>query len=169
MSKTPEATIVRIPKFRAVSSGYQDYDGAVNKFMGWLWRNGPDTIPMANIIFDNGDFMLYDGRNGDNNLNWVRAVQDSVTNNDVAPYGLSEFEGGLYAVAPSIDNDVESIIAVVGKTHAWVNTSGFIYDEDRGHQNMKQMIYFSDDGEYSDLLKGLGYVQTMIYVPVKLK
>jgi len=124
---------------------------------------------MANIYFENGDFILFDDRNGGKNLNWVRAVQDSVTENDAVPYGLGEFEGGLYAVAPSINDDIESIIAVVTKIHARLKTSRFKYGDGRGHQNIKQMIYFSDDDEFSDFTNGLGYIQTMIYVPVKLK
>ena len=123
---------------------------------------------MANILFDDGDFILFN-ENGGKNLNWVRAVQDSVTESDVAPYKLSEFEGGLYAVAPSINEDMESIEAVVGKIHAWLKKTGFEFDRNRGHLNMKQLIYLPEnDGDHDEISEGLGFAQNMIYVPVKL-
>ena len=165
INKTPEAIVVRLPNCNAISSGYDDYDGVINKFMGFLWSENSTgkEFPMSNVLFGDGDFILFK-ENGGKDLNWVRAVPDSVTANDTAPYKLGGFPGGLYAVAPCVHMDMESLGAVLDRVYAWLKTTGFRFDETRGFLNMKQMVYMHDDKEITD---GLGYGQWMIYVPVK--
>ena len=165
INKIPDTLIVRLPKYKAISSGYGDYDATINKFMGFLWSENSTgkEIPMAKVLFEDGDFILFK-ENGGKDLNWVRAVPDDVTESDAAPFGLSEFPSGLYAIAPCVHQDMESLEAVVSRVYAWFKTSGFTFDETRGFLNMKQMVYMHDDKEITE---GLGYGQWMIYIPVK--
>ena len=154
MSKTPDATIVMLPKFRAVASGWQE--------MGVLFSGGfhmPTELQQKKIIFGCADFLLFDGK-----FNWIWAIQDHVTESDVAPYKIIEFEGGLYATATTIDDDMDSMNEVKARVNSWLKTSGFVVDVSRGYQCMSQMIYCHEDVE-----KGLGYNQLQWYIPIKLK
>lgn len=161
MSKTPKASVVRIPEFRAVASGYQKM-GKLFMDGGFFQQVKPTKLPLKNIIYDGADFLLRIC--DDEKFNWIWSIQDEVNEKDVAPYTIMEFEGGLYAVAPSIDDDMESIDSVRTEIKLWIETSGFIVDESRGYQQMTQMTYCLDE-----IKKGLGYEQLQVYIPIKLK
>lgn len=157
LSKTPEATIVRIPGFRAVASGFV---GMGEMFMdgGFLSQVKPTQLPQNKVMLGCADFMLFNGENH----NWLWAVQDSVTASDVAPYEIVDFPGGLYAMATTIDDDMESWDAVMDRVNPWLEASGFERDDSRGHLQMTHMIYCDEE-----VKEGLGYEQLQVYLPIK--
>lgn len=159
MSKTPEATIVMVPGFRAISSGYQEM-GKLFMEGGFFNQVKPFELSLNKIMFNCADFLLY----SDGEFNWLWSVQNSVTESDVTPYEIIDFPGGLYATATSIDSDMESMDAVIFRIKSWLETSGFVIDESRNHQQMTQMIYCLDE-----IKEGLGYEQLQIYLPIKKK
>jgi hypothetical protein len=157
VSLTPDATVIILPEFRAVSSGYQTGWSGLEEFIGNV---RPLTLSLNNIIFESPDFLMFqDGR-----FNWIWAVDESVTESDVAPYEIIDFAGGLYATATSIDDDFDSMMAVINRIESWLETTGFAVDNSRGHQRMTGMIYICDEVE-----EGLGYEQLQIYIPIKLR
>jgi len=157
----PDVMIVKIPKFRAVSG---DFGG----LMGWAWHKDRLKHYFKNIMFDCPDFVLSKG----DKLEYMMAIRDNITEADTAPYEIFEFEGGLYAMAMSINEDRESIHKVEGKILRWLETTNFEYDNSRSV--MGNLPYFSENpnnnkNEYDDILKGLGYLQLQRYIPIKIK
>lgn len=157
--KVPDVMVVRIPKFRAVTSGLQSWD-TWGVLMDWAWQGDRQRL-FEDIIFNSIDFLI---RRGDK-VEYVMKVKDFVTAADVAPFELIEFEGGLYALSVSIDDDGESIEKVEGKIFKWLDATNFEYDDERGV--MGGMVYSGDD--FEDIKAGLGYEQLTRYIPIKLK
>ena len=153
--KTPVATIIRIPKFRAVTSGLVSWDEVFGTFGQWVEAH---TDFFAEAIFGCPDFLT--GK--DDKAEWYWKVKDDVTEADVAPYTITEFQGGLYAVAVSVDADGESHDKVRAKVDKWLETTNFVEDENR--MKMGHVIYADEE-----IKKGLGYDQMNLYLPVKLK
>ena len=158
--KIPDVMIVRIPKFRAVTTGYGDwgmvFDSGIHK---WHEENSHLLI---NIIFDCPDFLMGGGAKCRDGVQWIWAVKDGVTEADTAPFKIIEFEGGLYASAVCIDADDESMVKVHNKILEWVKGTNFVHDDKRCF--MGHMPYVHDD-----IKEGLGYHQLQRYVPIKLK
>ena len=95
-------------------------------------------------------------------VEWFWGVKDKVTEDDVAPYKITDFHGGLYAVAVSVDGDGESHNRVREKTEKWLENTNFVIDNSRrfaGH-----MICVDDE-----IKEGLGYHQLKLYAPIKLR
>ena len=161
--KIPDVMVIRIPGFKAVTSGVQPWgemfkDGG---YMNQLWRH---THLYKSVIFDCFDFLLPDNDKAE----WICAVNDGVTGADVAPLKLIDFPGGLYAMAVSIDDDDESINKVQGKISRWIEGTNFQHDRSRGF--MCNMPYLDEtDIANKDIEKGLGYRQLQRYVPIRLK
>lgn len=154
-SKVPDIIIVRIPKFRAVTSGAMSFDDVFGKFHMWQEAHNDFYQP---IIFDAPDFLCEN--NG--SLEWIWRIKDEITATDVAPYEIIEHPGGLYAVAVSIDGDDESGNKVLQKIEKWLEKTNFVIDDSRA--TSVHMIYVDDE-----IRKGLGYHQQNFYAPVKLK
>jgi len=159
MKSAPEVHIVKIPDFRAISSGYQTFEDIFSEGGFEKWMDAHHHFEKK-IIFDCADFMWHE--NG--KTIWVWAAADGVTEEDTAPYEIVDFEGGIYAAAVSVDGDDDINGRVYVGIKKWVETSGFELDERPFHQTLCNMIYPHDD-----LKKGLGYHQLEIYVPIKLK
>lgn len=153
--KVPDIIIVRIPRFRAVTSGAMSYEDIFGKFQ--LWQEAHNDFYQP-IIFDAPDF-LYEN-NG--NPEWIWRIKDKITAADVAPYEIIEHPGGLYAVAVSIDGDDESGNNVLQKIEKWIEKTNFMIDNSRA--TSVHMIYTDDE-----IRKGLGYQQLNFYAPIKLK
>ena len=154
-NKIPDIMIVRIPKFRAVTSGLAPWDEVFGAFHEWQPAHNHLFKP---AIFDCPDFLTGE----DDKVEWFWGIKDEVTEIDVEPYEIVEFPGGLYAVAVSVDGDGESHNKVRGKTEKWLEGTNFVIDNDRrfaGH-----MIYVDDE-----INEGLGYHQMNLYAPIKLK
>ncbi len=154
-SKVPDIMIVRIPKFRAVTSGAMSFEDVFGKFQMWQEAHNDFFNP---ILFDAPDFLCEN--NG--NLEWLWRIRDEITEADTAPYQIIEHLGGLYAVAVSIDGDDESGNKVRQKTEKWVEKTNFVIDKSRA--TSVHMIYADDE-----IRKGLGYHQMNFYTPIKLK
>jgi len=154
--KIPDVMVVRIPKFRAATTGYGDFgmvfDSGIDK-----WQEQNNHL-LKNIIFDCPDFLM----GGNKGVQWIWAVEDGVGEADTAPYKIIEFEGGLYASAVCIDGDDESMGKVHDKINKWIQGTNFEHDAERDW--MGHMTYVHDD-----IKQGLGYEQLQRYVPIKLK
>lgn len=148
--------VIRIPKFRAVTSGLATFEEIFGGGFG-AWQETHDHL-FKPVIFDCPDFLC--GKDG--KAEWLWAVKDEVTEVDTYPYEIVEYPGGLYAAAVSIDGDGESHNKVRKKTEKWLENTNFVIDGDR--ELMGHMIYVDDE-----IREGLGYHQMMLYAPIKLK
>ena len=154
-NKVPDIMIVRIPKFKAVTSGLASIDEVFGSF--GQWQEAHQHF-FQSVIFDSFDFLTgIDGK-----FEWVFGVKDEVTEADTHPYKIIEYPGGLYAVAVSVDGDGESHDKVRRKTEKWLENTNFIIDSDR--LLMGHMIFVDDE-----IKKGLGYNQMNLYAPIKLR
>jgi len=154
-NKVPDVMVVRIPNFRAVTSGLASWDEVFGAFHEW---QSAHLHLFKLVIFGCPDFLT--GK--DDKFEWFWGIKDEVTEADVTPYEITEFQGGLYAVAVSVDGDGESHNKVRSKMEKWLEGTNFIIDNDRrfaGH-----MIYVDDE-----IKEGLGYHQMNLYAPIKLK
>lgn len=151
----PDIIIVRIPKFRAVTSGAMSYEDVFGKFQTWQEAHNDFFQP---VIFDAPDFLCE--KNG--SLEWIWRVKDNITEADTAPYKIIEHTGGLYAAAVSIDGDDESGGRVLQKIEKWIEKTNFVIDGSRA--TSAHMIYADEE-----IRKGLGYHQLNFYAPIKLK
>ncbi|MDD4493123.1 MAG: MerR family transcriptional regulator [Eubacteriales bacterium] len=154
--KVPDIMIVRIPKFRAVTSGLMTFEELFGGGFG-VWQEAHNHLYKP-VIFDSPDFLY--GKDG--KAEWIWAIKDEVTEADTHPYEIIEYPGGLYAVAVSVDGDGESHNRVRSKTEKWLESTNFIIDSDR--ELMGHMIYVDDE-----IKEGLGYHQMNLYAPIKLK
>lgn len=155
-TKVPDITIVRIPPFRAVTSGLVTFEELFGGgFMPWQEENNRLFQP---VIFDSPDFLCGNGGKAE----WLWAVKADVTDADTHPYRIIQHPGGLYAMAVSIDGDGESHDKVRRKTEKWLENTGFAIDSDRAL--MGHMIYVDDE-----IKEGLGYHQMALYAPIKRK
>ena len=153
--KIPDVMIVKIPGFRAVTSGLVPWDKVFGEF--GVWQEAHQDF-YKSVIFDCPDFLT--GK--DDLAEWIWGIKDEITAADVAPYNIIEFQGGVYAVAVSVDGDGESHDKVRKKVKKWLETTNFT--EDSSRLSMGHMIYPHDD-----IMEGLGYHQMNLYLPVKLK
>lgn len=161
--KIPDVMVVRVPPFRAITSGEQTWMDLFKEggYMFQLWQYYRFFCP---VIFDCLDFAFPKG----DKCEMVCAVKEGVTQADVLPFQLIDFPGGLYAMAVSIDGDNESIQKVQDKICQWVDNTNFEVDKSRDF--MFNMPYLDEENLYnSDIEKGLGYKQMQRYVPIKLK
>ena len=153
--KIPDVMIVRIPNFRAVTSGLVSWEEVFGVFQQWQSMHNHLFKP---VIFDSPDFLTGE----DDKVEWFWGIKDEVTDVDVKPYYITEFPGGLYAAAVSLDGDGESHDKVRSKTEKWLESTNFVIDHDR--RLMGHMIYVDDE-----IKEGLGYHQMNLYAPIKLK
>ena len=87
-NKVPDIMIVKIPTFRAVTSGLAPWDEVFSAFHDWLPEHNHLFKP---VIFDCPDFLT----GIEDKVEWFWGVKDKVTENDVAPYKITDFHGGL--------------------------------------------------------------------------
>ncbi|MCL2405172.1 MAG: MerR family transcriptional regulator [Defluviitaleaceae bacterium] len=153
--KVPDIMVVKVPPFRAVTSGLLPWDKLFDEFGTW---NDVQTYKAVPILFDGCDFLTGVGHEAE----WFWRISDEVTEADVAPYTIVNQPGGLYAVIVSVDGDGESHDKARSKVNRWLETTNFVEDDSR--RKAAHMIYVDDD-----ILKGLGYHQLNLYLPIKLK
>lgn len=154
--KVPDIMIVRIPPFRAVTSGLVTFEELFGGDFG-PWQETHNHL-FTPVLFDAPDFLCGKGDKAE----WLWAVKDHVTQADTAPYEIVECPGGLYAAAVSIDGDGESQNYVRRKTEKWLENTKFVLDDSR--DLMGHMIYVDNE-----VKEGLGYDQMVLYAPVKRK
>jgi DNA-binding transcriptional MerR regulator len=154
-NKVPDVMIVKIPPFRAMTTGLVSWDEV---FGTGIDKDEKYQELLTPILFDGHDFLYGKG----DKVAWIWRVKDGVTEVDTQPFKIIEHPGGLYAVAVSVDGDGESHNKVRRKVAKWLEGTNFIIDNDRelaGH-----MIYVCDE-----IKNGLGYHQLVLYAPIKLK
>lgn len=163
--KVPDVMIVRMPGFRAVTSGDQQWKDMFENggYMYQLWKH---CDLYKNVMFDCFDFLMPKNDKAE----WICAVKDGVTDADVSPFKIIDFPGGLYAMAVSIDEDDESIQKVHDKISRWIDSTNFEIDDRRSFMfNMPYLYESGADIANKDIETGLGYKQQQRYVPIKLK
>jgi len=153
--KIPDVMVVRIPSFRAVTSGLLSWEELFGAFGAWQEAHNHLFKP---IIFDGCDFLTGEGGKAE----WFWHIGDEITEADVAPYEIVDLAGGLYAVTVSIDGDGDSHQRVREKLFKWLEATNFVVDESR--REAGNMIYVDEE-----IQKGLGYHQLNLYLPIKLK
>lgn len=153
--KIPDIMIVRIPAFRAVTSGPMTQGELFGTFLRWQEAHHDFFLP---VIFDAPDFLFQTEENPE----WIWRIKDEITEADTAPYQIIGHPGGLYAMAVSIDGDDESARQVLQKIEAWIETTNFTIDRSRAAS--VHMIYTDEE-----IRKGLGYHQLNLYAPIRLK
>ncbi len=163
--KVPDIMVLKIPPFRAVTVGEQSWDDMFKSggYMFQLWQYEQLYKP---VIFDCFDFLLFK----QDKAEWICAVKEEVTLDQVTPFKIIDYPGGLYAMAVSIDEDNESINKVEKKVRQWIENTNFVLDTQRDVMfNMPYLYEEGRDPEYQDIEKGLGYKQMQRYFPIKLK
>ena len=161
--KIPDVMVVRLPKCKALVSKYQpiyELFGSEESLMGWM---GDHSDLEKDIIFDCCDFLC---RRNDGTFRWLYTVHDRVTSIETASYDIIDFEGGLYAMAVSINDDHDSIGKVEDKIIKWLESANFEYDIERDVMGNMPYLNESDDDE---IKRGLGYHQLQRYIPIRLK
>ena len=124
---------------------------------GVVWNH---TKLFKYFIFDCPDFLI---KRTNDMYEWICAVKDDVTEADVAPTKLFEFEGGLYAMSVTINGNMDSIDKVMKKMQRWLDNTNFEFDDSRGIAHMGNMPY-----NHKSVKTGLGYLQLQRYIPIKL-
>lgn len=163
--KVPDIMVVSIPNFKVATSNDQPWDKLFENggVMFQLWQKISLYKP---IIFDCFDFLITKGEKAE----WICALKDGVTEDDVFPFQLSSFPGGLYAMAVNIDEDDESMSKVEGKVLRWIENTNFELDKSRNTMfNMPYLYEEGRDSSFKDIELGLGYKQMQRYFPIKLR
>lgn len=163
--KIPDIMVVRIPPFKAITTGTQTWDDMFkeNGYMFQLWQH---SHLYKRVIFDCFDFLMFKGDKAE----WICAVEEDHDNSYTDSFTSFKFPGGLYAMAVSIDEDHESIKKVEEKVGVWIDNTNFELDKNR--DIMFNMPYLYEEGRdplYEEIEKGLGYKQMQRYFPIKLK
>jgi len=155
-----DVILVRVPSFKAVSTGYHAVADENKLWVLWNWIDENEHfVPFGKRLTTYGlDFVLT--KNG--KFNMICAVNDDVTEGDLAPFELVKFKGGLYATAISHESYNDSLTNSGDKIMHWIEGSNFIYDDAR--EVMGENI--NDDEE---IYKGLNCYQFLKYVPIKLR
>lgn len=161
MKKIPEVRIIQVSPFRAFSSGLDTLD----KVFGLFWKWQREHIDLAqNTMFGYPNFIGFENVSDETHAVWFWGVKDWVTEADTAPYELIDFEGGLYAVAMSVDGDDDICYRVYDGIKKWLETSEFESDERPGHSPLCHMVNPTEE-----IKRTLGYDQLDIYVPIKIR
>jgi hypothetical protein len=162
LKKAPEVRVIRVNPFRALTSGIGPTDVMFGTFVPWQEAH---KHLLKNSMYGAQTFVWIDeDKDGRHYGEWIWAVEDWVSEDDVAPYKLFEFVGGLYAVAVSIDDDGESLLSVYHMIRKWIDSSGFEYEE--RHECEMLMNIQNPDDEFNN---ALGYKQLEIFIPIKIR
>ncbi len=158
MKRAPEVRIIQINPFRALSSGLDTMENVFGTFQQWQEEH---NHLVKKLIYGAPDFLWFEE---DMRAVWIWAVEEWVTEADVEPYEIIDFEGGLYAAAMSVDGDDDINGRVYEGIKKWIETSGFELDERPGHRTLCHMV-----NPTNEIKAALGYHQLDIYVPIKVR
>ena len=160
MSKLKNMRGIEIPKFRAVSSGLKTFDELFgeNGFCKFIDVDNKDFIQSQ--ITDEPGFLWHEG---DKNI-LIRPIKDHVTAEDVAPFEIIEFPGGIFLVATADENDNDDINETVEGMMTWIKESGVFEYGDFPKSGMCNMP--NVDGAFDT---ALGIAQQQIFLPLKLR
>ena len=159
LKKMPEIRVVRLPKCKVATSGEPDMTfSKIWDFASW-WdeydkkRHAVGYAPL--------DFLF--GENG--GLVWWMMVENDATSEQCGGYEVIDFEGGMFAVHTSIDEDDESQAMVYKKITQWLENTNFELDD--SHPNRTYMGHMINPDD--EVKSGLGYNQYEIFVPIRVK
>jgi len=153
--------VIEIPPFRAVSSGQHTFDELFGEGGFDQWMQAHMRFVKMSVYGHAYDFMWPED---DERSVWIWAVKDDVTEADVAPYEIIEYEGGMFVVATMDENDAKDRWAVTSIMAKWIEKSGvFERDERPGHRGMGHMV------GCGAIQEALGIAQQEVFLPVKFK
>ena len=161
IKKNPEIRIIKVNSFKALYSGLDTIENIFGVFWEWQRKN---SHLVKTILYGAPDFMGFEKVEREIKAFWLWAVEDGVTDADVLPYQLIDFEGGLYAAAIAIDEDNDDCVRVYNSVKKWLEDSGFELDEGSKRRVLGHML--NPDVE---IKKALGYNQFDMYVPIKIR
>ena len=160
MSKLKNMRGIEIPKFRAVSSGLKTFDELFgeNGFSKFIDVHHKHLIQAQ--ITDEPGFLWHEG---DKNI-LIRPIKDHVAAEDVAPYEIIEFPGGIFLVATADENDSKDLNETIHCMMDWIKNSGVFEYGDFPKSGMCNMP--NADGVFDS---ALGIAQQQIFLPLKLR
>jgi len=161
-NKMEKVKIVKIPASKMIVSPEFEMEG--EKFfqvMQGFWRN---VVDRHKDIFPR-DFLLIDPKTG--KANWYFSAMNIDTGKfDTTGYEIIDFEGGYYATATAIDENMDSFDQTFNEIRNWVQQSkSFEIDLRKNRLYMTQMPVPDDD----ELKTAMGYEQLEIFVPIKIR
>jgi len=160
-TKLQNMRAIEIKKFRAVSSGWIT-NAEVDGFDSWINQNEHLFVRQMyepTVLMYHKDWTTPDVTN-----TLILAIKDDVTAEDVAPYEIVEFPGGMFLVATADELDDGDLNETVDCMHRWIHDSGvFEYGDfpESGMCNMPNV-----DGAID---KALGIAQQQIFLPLKFR
>lgn len=165
MSILQNMRVIRIPEFRAVSSGSTTFDGLFGPggYAEWIDRH---RHLIRDLICEPSDFLWHEGpkETWGRGMNvMIHAVKDNVSAEDAAPYELTTFPGGLFLVATANENDPDDLNETVCCMMNWIADSDVFEYGDFPASGMCNMPGNPD----ADRL--LGIAQQQIFLPLKLR
>ena len=159
MSKLHNMRGIEIAKFRAVSSGLKTLDELFGDNGFHLWVREHRHL-LKDHVYEPCDFLWHE-----EGLNlWALAVKDGVTEEDIAPYKMIEFPGGMFLVATGDESDNDDLEETIGCMMTWIKESELFKYGDFPKSGMCNMP--NADGAFD---KAMGIAQQQIYLPLKLK
>lgn len=166
MSKLKNMRVIRIPPFRAVSSGEKTLDAIFGEggFEAWCAAHRHLIRDLlyspANFLWHVGDPSTYG--HGLNVL--IYALKEDVTQEDTAPYEIIDFPGGMFLVATGDEKDDADLNETVRCMMDWIRESPVFEYGDFPRSGMCNM-----PGGNGEIDQALGIAQQQIFLPLKYK
>jgi hypothetical protein len=166
MSILKNMRVIRIPPFRAVTSGTKTFDElfAPDGFAQWC-ESHMELI--RDLIYEPSDFLWHEGARetyGHGQNVWIWALNDGVTAADTAPYEITEFPGGIFLAATCNENDPADLEETVSCMLEWISESPVFEYGDFPRSGMCNM---PAGDEAID--QALGVSQQQIFLPLKYR
>lgn len=161
MKNLPEVRIIQVKPFRAFSSGLDTIENVFGSF--WKWQKEHMDL-IQDTMFGFPHFIGMKDVYNETYAFWFWGVKNWVTEKDTAPYKLIDFEGGLYAVAVSVDADDDIMNRVYNGIRKWLETSELEFDDNPERCTLYHMVTPTEE-----IRGALGYDQLDIYVPIKVR
>jgi hypothetical protein len=166
MSKLNNMRGIEIHKFRAVSSGLKTLNELFGDNGFQIWADQHRHL-LTEHMYEPTAFLWHEDENitWDNGSNiFILAINDNVTEADVAPYEIIEFPGGIFLVATGDENDNADLEETISCMMAWIKDSDVFEYGDFPKSGMCNMP--NPDGAFD---KALGIAQQQIYQPLKFR
>ncbi len=157
---------IEIKKFRAISSGPMTLHELFGENGFIVWVNQHRYL-LKEHMYEPTDFLWHEDKNitWDSGKNiWALAVNDDVTAENVAPYEIIEFPGGIFLVATGDEKDNVDLEETISCMMTWIRNSAVFEYGDFPKSGMCNMP--NPDGAFD---KALGIAQQQIYLPLKFR
>ena len=166
MSKLNNMRGIEIQKFRAVSSGSKTLNEIFGESGFNSWANDNRRL-IKGHMYEPTAFLWHE----DTNITWdcgknifILAINDDVTESDVAPYEIIEFPGGIFLVATGDEKNNDDLNETIDCMMNWINSSDVFEYGDFPKSGMCNMP--NADGAFDT---ALGIAQQQIYLPLKFR